>query len=699
MEARWLTGMQPGEGVSEKNWGQVKHAINCLLSHFVMIDSCQENICCRIDGGKKMKARRFIVRFTLSCLIAGFIVIGATSQEAASAAPESAGSTFQPHDSDESVPNPLKPADTYSPRDTLQSFLENMNKSYSVLMAAHQKNLKAPGYFTSGPIRQMERRAETYFDRAIDCLNLGKIPKKLKQDVGYESAILLKEIFDRIKLPPFDKIPFSQTEDAEEKQNRNAELNHWRIPDTEIAIDRVKEGPRVGEFLFSPETIARLEEFYSKVKDLPYKNDALISHEFFDFYTTTPGRLLPPKWSRWLPGWSNETYLDQTIWQWCALFILPIVALLTVWALVRLWYRRAVGFSSGKKTVGWFLIVLVTVAMVSLLKFVLNRQVNITGQVLIFLENTLQWIFLFFLIGLITWEFMKARIQANTGEDASTEESEDEEMGPSGSRSETLLFILRKAIVAVMVSIVFLLLLSSMGINIGPLLAGAGVIGLAIGFGAQTLVRDIFSGIFFLIDDAFRVGDYIETGNMKGRVDRISVRSLTLRHPRGMLITIPFGDLGSVTNYSRDYVIMKLDIRVRYETDVDKVRKIVKKINKALQKDEEIAPGLLGKIKSQGVREMDDSAMIMRVKFKCIPGKQFTLRREVYRRLQESFRENGIEFAHRNVTVYFPTADDKTDQKNQAQDEKTVSITPDQKKEAAAAAALSALESNPKPVK
>ena len=132
---------------------------------------------------------------------------------------------------------------------------------------------------------------------------------------------------------------------------------------------------------------------------------------------------------------------------------------------------------------GWFLTVLGIVAMVSLLKFVLNRHVNITGQVLIFLDNTLQWIFIFFLIGLISWEFMKARIRSNTGEDTSTEESEDEEMGPSGSRSETLLFILRKAIVAVMVSVVFLFLLSSMGINIGPLLAGAGVIGLAIGFG------------------------------------------------------------------------------------------------------------------------------------------------------------------------------------------------------------------------
>jgi len=646
-----------------------------------------------------MKARWFIARFTLSCLVVGFFLFGAPLQEVTSAAPESAGSKFQPDGSDDIAPNPLKPADTSSPRDTLQSFLKNMNQSYSVLMEAHRKNLKSPGYFTPGPVKQMERRAETYFDRAVDCLNLSRVPKKLKQDVGYESAILLKEIFDRIKLPPLEKIPNSKTEDAEEKQNRNAELNHWRIPNTEITIYRVAEGPREGEFLFSPETISRLEEFYSKVKDLPYKNDGFITHDFFDFYSTTPGRLLPPKWGQWLPTWSNETYLHQTIWQWCALFVLPAGALLTVWALVRLWFRRAVGFSSRKKSIGWFLIVLGTVAMVSLIKFILNRHVNITGQVLIYVENTLRWIFMFFLAGLITWEFMKARIRLNTEEDASTEELEDDEMGPSGSRSETLLFLLRKAMMTLMVSVVILLLLSSMGINISPLLAGAGVIGLAIGFGAQTLVRDIFSGIFFLIDDAFRVGDYIETGSLKGRVERISVRSLTLRHPRGMLITIPFGDLGSVTNYSRDYVIMKLDIRVRYETDVDKVRKIVKKINEALQTDDEIGPGLLGKIKSQGVREMDDSAMIMRVKFKCIPGKQFALRREVYQRLQESFRENGIEFAHRNVTVYFPAEADKTDQKNQGQDEKTTSITSDQKKEAAAAAALSAVESSQTPLK
>ena len=208
---------------------------------------------------------------------------------------------------------------------------------------------------------------------------------------------------------------------------------------------------------------------------------------------------------------------------------------------------------------------------------------------------------------------------------------------------------------AVLIVMATMIILSSIGVNIGPLIAGAGVIGLAIGFGAQTLVKDIISGVFFLIDDAFRVGDYVETAGTKGTVEHISLRSLRLRHPRGMVNTIPFGDIGIVTNMSRDYIITKLDFRVRYDTNVEQVRKIIKKkVYGQILNNEELASKLLGKIKSQGVREMDDSAMIMRVKFKTIPGEQWVVRKEVFRLIQEAFREEGIEFAHRNVTVYIP---------------------------------------------
>ena len=600
------------------------------------------------------------------------------------------------------VKNPLRPPDTSSPRATLLSFLANINRAYAMLMAAHQKNLKTPGMFASESIVQMERQAEILLQRSAYCLNLSEIPDELKQDMGYEGAIKLKEIFDRIELPSTEKIPDAKAIELEEEREKVAELDRWRIPNTAIVIARVEEGLRKEEYLFDQTTVARLDEFYGKVRQLPYKPNGDISYGFFNFYTKTPGLLLPPKWYRWLPDWSTAIYFNQPIWQWFALVALPLLALLAVWIFVRWWLRKAVHRSAGVKFVGWILIVLVAVVTVLLVKYVLDEHVNITGSMLVFVENTLQKIFILLLAGLILWEVMKSRIHHNIKDEIEEEEpaeqSWNEEMGPGGSRSETLLLLLRKFIMAVVLGIVFLLLLSSMGINIGPLLAGAGVIGLAIGFGAQTLVRDIIAGIFFLMDDAFRVGDFIEVGTMRGSVEHISVRSLRLRHPRGMLITVPFGDMQSVTNFTRDYVIMKLDFRVRYDTDVEIVRKIIKRINKEIQADEELSRGLLDKIKSQGVREMDDSAMIMRVKFVCAPGEQFVLRREVYRRIQEAFQQSGIEFAHRNVTVYFPPDADNSETDSQAPGKAVDPDTIDQKKkEAAAAAALRAIQEEQKP--
>ena len=267
-------------------------------------------------------------------------------------------------------------------------------------------------------------------------------------------------------------------------------------------------------------------------------------------------------------------------------------------------------------------------------------------------------IVLILLLSFIAWQLIKARIDQKLKEEMPDDDEEAEEGGAGGSRMGTLLVLLRKFILAVMFVMVSLIILASLGVNIGPLIAGAGVLGLAIGFGAQTLVKDIIAGVFFLIDDAFRVGDFIEVGGTKGSVEHISLRSLRLRNPRGPVHTIPFGSMGTVTNNSRDYIISKLDFRVRYDTNVDKVRKIIKKINKKIMKDEEMGPVMLDKLKSQGVRELDDSAMIMRVKFKTIPGEQFVIRREVFRMMQEAFRENGIEFAHRNVTVYLPPGEE-----------------------------------------
>ena len=177
----------------------------------------------------------------------------------------------------------------------------------------------------------------------------------------------------------------------------------------------------------------------------------------------------------------------------------------------------------------------------------------------------------------------------------------DEGGAGGGSRLSTLLPLLKISIMTVIFVTCMLILFAEMGINVSPLFAGAGVVGLAIGFGAQTLVRDIFSGVFFLFDDAFRKGEYIDTGDVKGTVEKISLRSLQLRHHRGPLNTIPFGEIRFLTNFSRDWVIMKLPLRVTYDTDPEQVRKMIKKLGIELLDDPLIGKDFLQPLKSQGV--------------------------------------------------------------------------------------------------
>lgn len=229
------------------------------------------------------------------------------------------------------------------------------------------------------------------------------------------------------------------------------------------------------------------------------------------------------------------------------------------------------------------------------------------------------------------------------------------------SRVETLLPLVRKFLFVTIVAMVLMSVVSSLGVDIGPLLAGAGVVGIAIGFGAQTLVRDILSGIFFLLDDAFRIGEYIDVGEGKGTVEHISIRALILRHQRGPVYTVPFGAVRRVVNYSREWAITKLEIRVPFDTDIDQVRRLVKKIGEELAQEGEFGPYMLQPLKSQGINRIDDSALVLRLKFMTKPNDQFLVRREVYRRLQETFHHHGIEFASRRVAVEAaaPSVDDE----------------------------------------
>lgn len=255
--------------------------------------------------------------------------------------------------------------------------------------------------------------------------------------------------------------------------------------------------------------------------------------------------------------------------------------------------------------------------------------------------------------------WMDQKIAEEVGDEPAEAEPGDEGgAGAAASRLGTILPLFRTFVLLIIAVTAMLLILMEMGVNVAPLFAGAGVVGLAIGFGAQSLVRDILSGVFFLSDDAFRKGEYIDVGDVKGTVEKISLRSFQLRHHLGALNTIPFGEIKHLTNFSRDWVMMKLPLRLTYDTDVDKVRKLVKKLGQKLLEHETEGHKFVQPLKSQGVYMMEDSAMIIRVKFMTRPGDQWTTRKLVYAEIRKLFEENGIKFAHKEVTVRIPDLDD-----------------------------------------
>ena len=229
--------------------------------------------------------------------------------------------------------------------------------------------------------------------------------------------------------------------------------------------------------------------------------------------------------------------------------------------------------------------------------------------------------------------------------------------GQGGSRLATVLPLMRRIMQSAIAVITLLVALGALHIDITPLLAGAGIVGLAIGFGAQKLVTDVVSGAFFLIDDAFRQGEYVDVEGTVGTVEKTSIRSLTLRHHRGAVHTIPYGEIPKITNYSRDWVIMKLRFTVPFDTDVNKIKKIFKKIGAEMMEVPEFAADMMQPFKSQGMLEVDDVGIVVRGKFMSKPGKQFTLRKEIYQRVKTAFDENGIQFARKEVRVSVPGLD------------------------------------------
>ena len=533
------------------------------------------------------------------------------------------------------VEKPLAPPDTSSPQATLRSFVENVNESHRILMAAYDQYLEEPGPFPSTEVREQAKQVVILFERAKRCLNLSDIPSRLQRDVAIEGTLLLKEVLDRIEVPPYDQIPDAEAIATDEKFYR------WTLPDTEINIVKVESEPRAGEFLFSPDTVFRLEEFYQKVKKLPYKPGA--TEGFYQFYISTPGRVLPVKWFEVFPSWLNAIYWGQTLWQWISLGVCLLIAFWIPYRSFRWNWRRVTTLDPPQRTWEMLLPPLIAIASLVAVSYFLDVQINITGQTLLIILTILEVIF--WMVVALTI-FLLGNAMAETI-------ITNPRINPQGLDA-TMIRTVSRLLSLTIGTIVLILGIEGVGITLIPILAGLGIGGLALALAARPTLENIIAGLILLADRPVGVGELCRFGDQVGTIKEIGLRSTRILALNGDLISMPnskFSELELANKSRRDRILLRQTVGLRYETTSEQMRFVLAKLREMILAH----PKLLG----QGARvrfvKYGDYSKDVEIYVYVDTGKLLEflgIQEDVLLRVEDIVSAAGTDFAFPSQTTY-----------------------------------------------
>jgi small conductance mechanosensitive channel len=226
------------------------------------------------------------------------------------------------------------------------------------------------------------------------------------------------------------------------------------------------------------------------------------------------------------------------------------------------------------------------------------------------------------------------------------------EGGQPSQKKQTLVPIVNTAIKIGATFVGGVIILGRLGVNTTPILAGAGIVGLAVGFGSQTLVKDLINGLFILFENSIRVGDWVIAGGRSGLVESIGLRTVRLRDLSGNFHVVPNSSIDTLTNYSKDFSRYVLDVGIAYREDVEEVTEIIREVARQLEQDEQLGPDILQPIQVLGLDRFDDSAIVIRSVVTTKPLRQWAIKREFNRRIKKIFDERGIEIPFPHRTIY-----------------------------------------------
>ena len=490
--------------------------------------------------------------------------------------------------------NLLRPVDADSPRATLDGFLDSVNRAYNLLTETNAALNASPPQITRDEARIAETLAMNLMNRAMATMDLSQISASIRDDVGIESVLQLKEILDRLVLPLIDSVPDMEMVWSEKKRISKTTPNtvgqvRWRYPNTTIKIVEIMEGPQKGQFLFSADTVKRLGELYRTVQHLPYRRDNSelareyfspgISKGFYNHYISTPGILIP-RATIWgglidsLPDWFNIVYGDQTVWQWLFLGIslfLGVLFLVTLHGGLLRWPGELSYANRNWRRVLFYLVAAGTA--VFLFDFV-DETITITGTALYVSSISLEMLF---------WLLLATVIVFFAGALAETIVASPK-IDPEGVQASFIrgLFFLLGFFGA---AAIFVNGLSRVGVSLVPLLTGIGIGGLAIALAARPTIENIIGSFMIFLDKPYQVGQRVNVLEQNGTVESIGLRSTKIRLLNGHLTSIPNEKMAAVEIENigrRPFIRRRFSITVTYDTPPDKINRALEILREIL---------------------------------------------------------------------------------------------------------------------
>ncbi|HID78728.1 MAG TPA: mechanosensitive ion channel, partial [Planctomycetaceae bacterium] len=465
---------------------------------------------------------------------------------------------------------PKLSADTSSPRGTMTLFITTVNEIYEMIIAG----------------RHIKAGDQTFVPKVMriySCLDLSAVPEYYRQDYAAEAAVCLKEILDRVELPPAEQIPGPEELGA---TDNGEPLARWQVPNTQITIVRMTEGPQKGEYLFSSETVNRAPEIYEKVRDLPYRSEGRpVSKGLYQWWLDSPHNPTVAAWIDSLPFWVRHRVYGMAVWQWAGMILITPLALITMLLCYRAGRARGSLMRRHSLLRYWVTLLFALLAMCVplLFKHVVMEYLSVRGKALYAINFAANMAFLLAVIIVVL---------------AATSRLADAVVAMSRTRLRGvdvyLIRILCRGLGLVAAAIIFLEGGRYLGLPITTLLASAGIGGLAIALSAQGMIKGLFGTVTVLLDKPYRVGERIIVNGQDGIVEEIGLRSTKLREfLTNNLISIPNDQMAEaeIQNIGKRKHISRItDLHIPLDTPREKIQKAVAAVRAVLENQEGMDP-------------------------------------------------------------------------------------------------------------